>query len=137
MHMSHISTAALAHLASSPKKAKPGKWRLIVNLSSPANASVNHGINRDMCSISYISIDQITDSILCLGRGALMAKVDIKQAYRIVPVHPDDRCLLAHGHDGEIRYGSTQNSPVQPSLRPPNFYGNRRCPAVDHGEEWS
>ena len=78
-----------------PKKAKPGKWRLIVDLSSPANASVNHGINSDMCSVSYISIDQITDSILCLGRGVLMAKVDIKQAYRNVPVHLDDCCLLA------------------------------------------
>ena len=44
---------------------KPGKWRLIVNLSS------------QVC------------------RGALMAKVDIKQAYHMVPVHPDDHCLLA------------------------------------------
>ena len=37
-----------------PKKTKPGKWRLIVDLSSLMNASVNDGIDRDMCSISYI-----------------------------------------------------------------------------------
>ena len=59
-----------------PKKVKPGKWRLIVNLSSPMNASVNDGIDRD---ISYITIDQVVDVIVQLGQGTLMAKVDIKQ----------------------------------------------------------
>jgi len=78
-----------------PKKGKPGKWRLIVDLSSPINASVNDGIDKDMCSISYITIDQVVDEILQFGQGTLMAKADIKQAYRIVPVHPDDRHLLA------------------------------------------
>ena len=58
------------------------------------NASVNGGIDRDMCSISYITIDQVVDVIVQLGQGTLMAKVDIKQAHRIVPVHPDDRHLL-------------------------------------------
>ena len=47
-----------------PKKAKPVKWCLIVDLSSPMNASVNDGINRDMCHISYITIDSIVDQIL-------------------------------------------------------------------------
>lgn len=28
------------------------------------------------------------------GTGALLAKADIKSAYRLVPVHPDDRMLL-------------------------------------------
>ncbi len=77
-----------------PKKSKPGKWRLIVDLSSPTNASVNDGINKDMCSIS---IDQVSHCILNLGLGTLIngEKVDIKSAYRIVPVHPDDRYLLS------------------------------------------
>ena len=85
-----------------PKKAKPGKWRLIVDLSSPMNASVNDGIDRDMCSILYITIDQVVDVIVQLGHGALMAKVDIKQAYRIVPVHPDDRHLLGVQWEGQV-----------------------------------
>ena len=71
-----------------PKRAKPGKWHLIVDLSSPNNASVNDGIDRDMCSVSYITVDQIVDEILRLGQGTLMAKADIKQAYRMVPVYP-------------------------------------------------
>ena len=84
-----------------PKRAKPGKWRLIVDLSSPRNASINDGINKDMCSISYITIDQIVDELIHLGPGAQMAKVDIKQAYRIIPVHPDDRHLLAVQWEGQ------------------------------------
>ena len=78
-----------------PKRAKPGKRRLIVDLSSPSNASVNDSIEKDMCSVSYVTIEHIVDELLCLGPGALMAKVDIQQAYRIMLVHPDDRHLLA------------------------------------------
>ena len=29
-----------------------------------------------------------------LGRGALIAKLDVKAAYRLIPVHPEDRPLL-------------------------------------------
>ena len=77
-----------------PKKHRPGKWRLIVHLSSPSHRSVNDGIASDICSLSYVSMDTIFDRILQLGRGTLLAKVDIKSAYRVVPVHPDDRNLL-------------------------------------------
>ncbi len=85
-----------------PKKSKPGKWRLIVDLSSPSNASVNDGIDKDMCSISYITTDAIVDQVLSNGQGSLMAKVDIKQAYRMIPVHPDDRLLLAVQWQGDV-----------------------------------
>ena len=32
--------------------------------------------------------------VVALGKGALMAKVDLKSAYRMVPVHPQDQWLL-------------------------------------------
>ena len=32
--------------------------------------------------------------IVKTGKGALMGKIDIKNAYRIIPIHPDDRYLL-------------------------------------------
>jgi len=39
-----------------PKKHRPGKWRLIVDLSSPEGGSVNDSINisKDTCSLSYV-----------------------------------------------------------------------------------
>ena len=36
------------------------------------------------------------------GRGALLAKLDIESAYRIVPIHPDDRSVLGMKWKGEI-----------------------------------
>ena len=77
-----------------PKKNTPGKWRLIVDLSSPEGHSVNDGIDREQCSFSYTSVDEVAGVILQLGQGAMLAKMDIKQAYRIVPIHPQDRPLL-------------------------------------------
>ena len=43
-----------------PKGHTPGKWRLIVDLSSPSGYSVNDGISSDLCSLSYINVDDIS-----------------------------------------------------------------------------
>ena len=76
------------------KKHQPGKWRLIVDLSSPRDKSVNDGIAREDCSLTYVKVDSIVDSILAMGRGTLLAKMDVKSAFRNIPVHPADRHLL-------------------------------------------
>ena len=65
-----------------------------MDLSSPEGASVNDGISRKWCSLSYLSADEVVHTVVRLGRGALMAKSDLKAAYRNVPVHPDDHWLL-------------------------------------------
>ena len=41
------------------KKGQPGKWRLIVDLSSPGEACVNDGINPDEFTLHYIMVDQV------------------------------------------------------------------------------
>ncbi|KAL5471327.1 hypothetical protein EMCRGX_G029431 [Ephydatia muelleri] len=48
----------------------------------------------------YATVDQATESVVRLGRGTLMAKIDIKAAYRLVPVHPEDRWLLGMQFEG-------------------------------------
>ena len=40
------------------KKSKPGKWRLIIDLSTPNGHSVNYGIEKEICSLSYVTIDE-------------------------------------------------------------------------------
>lgn len=77
-----------------PKKNKPGKWRLIVDLSAPEGSSVNDAISKEWCSLSYVSIDDMVECILQKGRGATLAKMDVKHAYRNIPVHPEDCALL-------------------------------------------
>lgn len=77
-----------------PKKHKPGKWRLIVDLSSPSNASVNDGISPELSSLRYTTVDHLSTLILQEGRGAFLVKADIQEAYRMIPIHPQDQPLL-------------------------------------------
>ena len=44
-----------------------GKWRLIVDLSSPKGGSVNDGIRKELCSLSYMSVDEVAASVVKLG----------------------------------------------------------------------
>ena len=37
---------------------------------------------------------QARNSVLCIVTGTLMAKIDIKSAFRLLPVHMADRHLL-------------------------------------------
>lgn len=94
-----------------PKGRATGKWRLITDLSFPDGASVNDGISSALCSLSYTTVDKVAKAAAQLGPGALIAKADIKAAYRIVPVHPEDRRLLgvewqgAHYVDAMLPFG--------------------------------
>ena len=45
-------------------KSTPGKWRLIVDLSSPEGGSVNDGIAQDFCSLKYIGVEEAAHEIL-------------------------------------------------------------------------
>ena len=74
-----------------PKPHQPGKWRLITDVSFPKGQSVNDGIGVEMCSVSYATVDQ---AVRCIEAPGLLAKFDISNAYRAVPVHPSDRLLL-------------------------------------------
>jgi len=40
-------------------KNKLGKWRLIMDLSSPADHSINDGISQERFSLSYMSVDHL------------------------------------------------------------------------------
>ncbi len=66
----------------------------IVDLSSPEGKSVNDGIPKEQSSLSYVSVDDVVHQVLKLIWGAYIAKMDVKQAYRNVPVHPTDSLLL-------------------------------------------
>ena len=80
---------------------KDGGWRLILDLSFPFGHSVNDGINKDEFTLTYSKVSDAISLIIKAGRGALMGKVDIKSAYRIIPVHPSDRYLLGTCWQGD------------------------------------
>ena len=90
-----------------PKRNRPNKWRLIVDLSAPHGHSVNDGILKELSSLSYVSVDEVVAGILQRGRGTLMAKMDIRHAYCNIPVHPSDRVLLGMQWKGEMYVDAT------------------------------
>ena len=77
-----IPDAHVSRFGVIPKKSS-GKWRLIVDLSHPQGSSVNDAIPKELCSLTYITIDTAIKHILTLGPGTLLAKLDIKNAFRI------------------------------------------------------
>ena len=83
-----------------PKCNRPDKWRLIVNLSAPLGASTNDAIDSELSSVAYASIDDAGHMINLLGQGCLLAKFDLQEAYRAVPVHPVDQPKLAVSWNG-------------------------------------
>ena len=88
-------------------KSETGKWRLILDLSSPKGGSVNDGIDSQDSSLSYVSVDDIAARAMRKGRGALMAKFDLKEVYRQIPIHPDDWWMLGMEWKGQLFVDST------------------------------
>ena len=77
-----------------PKTNQLGKWRLITDLSYTSRSSVNDGIPSELCSLTYITIDNAILNILESGKDTMLAKIDIKSAFQLLPVHLEDRGLL-------------------------------------------
>jgi len=79
---------------------------MIMHLSAPVGRSINDGIHPDEFSLHYSSVDNAVVIFLHLGKEALMAKINIKYAFRMIPVHCVDWDLLGmhwweqwlHGH---------------------------------------
>ena len=64
-----------------------GKWRLIVDMSSPEGGSVNDGIREAWCSLLYATVDDAIRGITSYGARAQLVKVDIRSVYRVVLVY--------------------------------------------------
>jgi hypothetical protein len=76
------------------------KFRLILDLSHPPEASVNEGISKSDSSVTFQSVADVIDMVLRGGRGTRMFKFDVARAYRNVPVHEGDRRLLGMRWEG-------------------------------------
>ena len=49
---------------------------------------MNDGIGKDHFTVQYMKVDEIIYGIMSLGRGTLLAKLDVESVYRIISVHP-------------------------------------------------
>ena len=73
-----------------------------MSLSSPPGYSVNDAIPLDICHMRYASVADAARLIRQLGAGTLLAKVDLQNAYWLVPVHLDDHQLQGLSWDKEV-----------------------------------
>ena len=55
-----------------------GGWHTIYHLSAPHGTSINDFIDPEQYSLSYCSVDDAFATVNSLGKGALMAKIDLK-----------------------------------------------------------
>ena len=62
---------------------------------------MNDGIDPELCSLTYTTVDQVAEVVASLEGAVLMAKVDIETSYCLVPVHPHDRPLEAVQWQGQ------------------------------------
>ena len=82
-----------------PKK-EVGQYRLIHNLSYPKDKSINDHFHDQLKTVHYSPIDDAIAIILNLGLNATMAKTDISNAFRIIPIHPHDHAILGIKFNG-------------------------------------
>ena len=67
---------------------------MIMHLSAPQNSSINDGILKEDFPLHYSTIKDAVWMIHHLGNRTLLAKIDIKSAFRTIPVRVEDRELL-------------------------------------------
>ena len=65
-----------------------------MHLSVPDGASINDSISTDQYSLHYIGVDDVVAHLSHHGTATLLFKIDIQHAFRNVPVHPEDWCML-------------------------------------------
>ena len=83
-----------------PKGPNIGKWRLLLTSPPPPSKECQQ---RDRASpLLFVLHNCRPGSKDSPRRGALLAKVNIESAYRLIPVHPDDRTLQVMQWENKI-----------------------------------
>jgi hypothetical protein len=67
---------------------------LIHHLSFPRGSSVNDAIATENTSVHYATVADAIRLIKLAGPGCFLAKTDVKNAFRIIPIRPSDHYLL-------------------------------------------
>lgn len=83
---------------------KDGTFRLIQHLSYPHGSSINDFIDPDYCKVKYASFDDAIDMVSRLGQGAHLGKMDIKSAFRLLPINPADFELVGLAVEGKYYF---------------------------------
>jgi hypothetical protein len=76
-----------------------GTWRRIHHLSHPTGNSVNDHIPQEWGTLTYTTFDQALQLVAEAGVGSTLVKRDLADAFRHIPVSPQDWWLLGFRWD--------------------------------------
>ena len=85
-------------IGSAPKP--DGTVRLVLDLSQPRGDAVNEHISKEEFACKYSSFDDAVDLVRALGSGVYMGKLDVKHAFRLCPVWPEQWPVLCYRWGG-------------------------------------
>ena len=86
------------------EKRTPGKFRIICDLSSPKGNSINDGIDDSFAKVTYASLADAIHLITMCGPHPYMSKLDIKAAFRLLPIKKDQHHLFCVKWKGMYYY---------------------------------
>ena len=59
---------------------------MIMHLSAPTDHSINDGIDKEDFTLHYSTIDDAVKMVQHLGSTTELSKIDVKSAFRTIPV---------------------------------------------------
>ena len=89
-------------------------------------------VDPELCSLQYTSVEKVARVAQRLGRGTLLAKLDVQAAYCLVPIHSNDRPLLGVKWGDACYFDRT----VSLTLGTKEFHSSSRCIRVVSAAEW-
>ena len=88
-----------------PKKdTNPIEYRTISHQSAPKGSGINDGISKLDFETKYENVAHAARWIRHFGRNCQLVKVDIQEAYRILPIHPLDQPLQGIVCQGKLYF---------------------------------
>jgi hypothetical protein len=75
-------------------------WRRIHDLSYPRDLSVNDNIPEPWATLEYTTFDEAINALLLVGKGAILVKRDLSDAFRHIPIAESDQWLLGFFWNG-------------------------------------
>ena len=90
---------------------------MIHHLSAPTGHSINDHIRKEDFALHYSLVDDATDILTKLGKGAYLAKVDLKSAFRIIEWYPFGLGVAGNTLEGGLLCGYLPPIPLQQVYR--------------------
>ena len=80
---------------------KDNSVRLVMDLSQPKGSAINEAISKEEFSANFSLFDDAVKLLQKSGKDSYLCKLDIKHAYRLLPVRPDQWPLLGYKWEGK------------------------------------